>query len=194
MSYTSNGSGIGMAANHIVGGMSIWTSFSSSSFDNDQTYTGVRLDSNQYDANSSAVTVGVDKRLGNMIIGLAYTGFDSDIDTKVNRGNISTEGETLGLYVGLNTGALNVSAGAGQGEYEFETERQDLGSGLKITANDITADVTYYHFGVSGEISRGKLSFTPRVPKSATFSFSQDATTSNPPSVTVSAGERGTPK
>ena len=71
MSYTANGSGIGMAANHIAGGLSIWTSFSSSSFENDQTYSGVRLDSNQYDANSSAVTVGVDKRLGNMIIGLA---------------------------------------------------------------------------------------------------------------------------
>merc|ERR1711988_442731 len=28
MSYSSNGSGIGMAANHIVGGLSIWTSFS----------------------------------------------------------------------------------------------------------------------------------------------------------------------
>jgi len=90
MSYTANGSGIGMAANHIAGGLSIWTSFSSSSFENDQTYSGVRLDSNQYDANSSAVTVGLDKRLGNMIIGLAYTGFDSDIETKVNGGTIDT--------------------------------------------------------------------------------------------------------
>ena len=73
MSYSSNGTGIGMAANHIIGGMSVWTQFSSSSFENDQTYTGVRLDSNNYDANASAATIGIDKRFGNIIAGLAYT-------------------------------------------------------------------------------------------------------------------------
>ncbi len=163
MSYSSNGNGIGMAANHIVGGMSIWTSFSSSNFENDQTFTGVRLDSNNYDADSSAVTIGVDKRIGNIIIGLAYTGFDSDIDTSVNKGTIKTEGETLGFYVGLNTGPLSITAGAGTGEYDIETTRTDLGSLLEIKAADITADVTYYHLNVSGTINRGKLSFTPRV-------------------------------
>ena len=118
MSYTANGSGIG-TANHIVGGMSIWTNFSSSNFENDQTFTSVQLDSNNYDASSSAMTLGIDKRLGNIIIGLAYTGFESDIDTTVNSGNITTEGETLGVYIGLNTGPLVISAGAGQGEYEI---------------------------------------------------------------------------
>ena len=163
MSYSNNGSGIGMAANHLVGGLSIWSNFSNSSFENDQTFTSVQLDSNNYDGDASAVTVGLDKRLGNMLIGLAYTTFDLDIDTSVNKGNIDAEGETLGLYFGMNTGALNISAGAGQGEYEFNTERMDLGSDLTITANDITADVTYFHVGLSGEISRGKLSFSPRV-------------------------------
>jgi len=163
MSYSSNGSGIGMAANHIVGGLSVWTSFSSSSFENDQTYTGVRLDSNNYDANASAFTVGLDKRIGNILVGLAYTGFESDIDTTVNSGTIDTEGETIGLYVGLNTGILNISAGAGSGEYQIDTTRKDLGSLKTITASDITADVTYYHVNVSGTLNRGKLSFSPRV-------------------------------
>ena len=163
MSYSSNGNGIGMAANHIVGGMSIWTNFSSSTFENDQTYTGVRLDSNNYDADASAMTIGVDKRLGNVIIGLAYTGFDSEIDTTVNSGTIKTEGETLGIYVGLNTGPLSISAGAGTGEYEIDTTRKDLGSLKTIKADDITADVTYYHLNISGTVNRGKLSFTPRV-------------------------------
>ena len=163
MSYSSNGNGIGMAANHIVGGLSVWTNFASSSFDNDQTFTSVQLDSNNYDGDASAVTVGVDKRLGNLIVGLSYTAFDSDIDTSVNKGNIKTEGETIGLYVGLNTGPLMVSAGAGQGEYEIDTTRIDLGSGKTISASDVTADVTYYHLGVSGEMSRGSLSFMPRV-------------------------------
>ena len=95
MSYSTNGNGIGMAANHLVGGLSVWTNFTNSSFENDQTFTSVQLDSNNYDGDASAVTVGVDKRLGNMLIGLAYTAFDLDIDTKVNRGNISTEVKLL---------------------------------------------------------------------------------------------------
>ena len=59
-----------------------------------------------YDADASAVTVGVDKRFGNFVNWLAYTTFDSDIDISVNKGTIKTEGETLGFYVGLNTGAI----------------------------------------------------------------------------------------
>ena len=47
------------------------------------------LDSNHYDGDASAVTFGLDKRFGNIVIGLAYTTFDSDIDVKVNDGNIS---------------------------------------------------------------------------------------------------------
>ena len=163
MSYSANGNGIGMAANHIVGGLSIWTNFSSSNFENDQTFTSVRFDSNNYDGDASAGTIGIDKKLGNVLIGLAYTNFDSDIDTAVNKGNIKTEGETVGIYVGLNTGAFMINAGAGQGEYEIETTRTDLGSGLAITGSNITADVTYYHVGLSGSLSRGKLTFMPRV-------------------------------
>jgi hypothetical protein len=163
MSYSANGNGIGMAANHIVGGLSVWTNFSSSNFENDQTFTSVQLDSNNFDGDASAFTVGVDKNIGNITVGLAYTGFDSDIDVKVNGGNITTEGETLGMYVGLNTGAVTLSAGAGQGEYEIDTTRRDLGSDLTITANEITADVLYYHVGVSGNLNRGKFSLTPRV-------------------------------
>lgn len=163
MSYTSNGNGVGMAANHLVGGMSLWTNFSSSNFENDQTFTSVQSDSNAFDGDASAFTVGLDKRFGNIIVGLAYTSFESDIDVSVNKGSIQTEGETLGLYLGLNTGALQLSLGAGQGEYEIDTSRKDLGSNLAITTSDITADVMYYHVGLAGELNRGKLSFRPRV-------------------------------
>ena len=163
MSYSSNGNGIGMAANHLVGGLSLWTNVTSSNFENDQTFSTVRADSNSFDGDASAVTFGLDKRFGNIVVGLAYTSFDSDIDVDVNGGNIKTEGETIGLYVGLNTGPLQVSVGAGQGEYEIDTTRRDLGSDQTISANDVTADVTYYHVGLSGELNRGKLSFRPRV-------------------------------
>ncbi|MDA9708436.1 autotransporter outer membrane beta-barrel domain-containing protein, partial [Alphaproteobacteria bacterium] len=163
MSYSSNGNGIGMAANHLVGGLSVWTNFSSSNFENDQTFSTVRADSNAFDGDASAFTVGLDKRFGNLVVGVAFTSFNSDIDTTVNDGNIETEGETLGLYVGLNTGPLQISLGAGQGEYEIDTTRRDLGSDGTISANDVTADITYYHLGLSGELNRGKLSFRPRV-------------------------------
>ena len=46
MSYSSNGGGIGMAANHLVGGLSLWTNVASSNFENDQAFTNVRGDSN----------------------------------------------------------------------------------------------------------------------------------------------------
>ena len=78
MSYSSNGSGIGMAANHIVGGLSAWTSYSSSNFDNDQVYQ-FQLDSNNYDGDASAITVGSIKDFGNVLIGLTILAFSSDI-------------------------------------------------------------------------------------------------------------------
>jgi hypothetical protein len=163
MSYSSNGNGIGMAANHLIGGLSIWTNFSSSNFENDQNFTGVQIDTNAFDGDASAVSFGVDKRIGNLIVGIVGSGFDSDIDITANSGNITVEGETYGIYVGMNTGAVTFSAGAGTGEYEVETKRKDLGSLKTITATDITADVQYVHANISGNLNRGKLSFSPRV-------------------------------
>jgi len=163
MSYSSNGNGIGMAANHLVGGLSLWTNFSSSNFENDQTFTSVAFDSNNFDGDASSMSFGVDKRFGNVIAGFMLSGFESDIDTAVNKGNITVEGETYGIYVGLNTGVLTVSIGAGTGEYEIDTTRVDLGSDKTITANDVTADVQYMHANVSGTLNRGKLSFSPRI-------------------------------
>ena len=109
------------------------------------------------------MSVGIDKRFGNIVAGVVASGFDSKINTDINKGEIKTEGETYGVYVGINTGVINLSAGAGTGEYEIDTQREDLGSGLTITADDITADVEYYHLNLSGTLNRGKLSFSPRV-------------------------------
>jgi hypothetical protein len=164
MSYSSNSSGIGMAANHIVGGLSAWISYSSSNFENDQNFTQLSKDSNNYDGDASAMTFGLDKTFGNLLIGLNYTSFTSDITTKANSGTVDTEGDTLGLYVGLNTGVLSISAGGGMGEYEIDTARRDMGTGnVGIKADDVTADVQYYFVNISGTLNRGKLSFSPRV-------------------------------
>jgi hypothetical protein len=163
MSYSSNGNGIGMAANHLVGGLSVWTSFASSDFENDQVFSNVQLDSNNFDGDASSMSLGLDKRFGNIVAGVIYSGFESDIDTAVNKGNITVEGETFGVYLGLNTGIVSLSIGAGTGEYEIDTTRVDFGSDLKITATDITSDIQYFHANLSGTLNRGKLSFSPRV-------------------------------
>lgn len=165
MSYSSNAGGIGMAANHIVGGLSAWVSYSSSNFDNDQVYTNLSTDSNNFDGDASAMTVGLDKAFGNVLVGLNYSSFSSDITTKANGGTIDTEGETIGIYVGLNTGVLALSAGGGTGEYEIDTARTDLGTGAAgaIKADDVTADIQYYFINLSATLNRGKLSFSPRV-------------------------------
>ncbi len=164
MSYSADGSGIGMAANHIVGGLGAWVSYSSSSFDNDQTFSNLSTDSNNFDGSADAMSFGIDKTFGNMLVGINMTSFTSDIDTLANGGTIDTEGETYGLYFGINTGALSLSAGGGTGEYEIDTNRKDLGTGnLGIKGTDITADIQYYFVNASATLSRGKLSFTPRV-------------------------------
>ena len=59
--------GIGMAANRIVGGLSVWTNYTSSDFENDQTFTRKSTDSNQYDGDSSALSFGIDKQFGNIL-------------------------------------------------------------------------------------------------------------------------------
>ena len=65
MSYTSNSSGIGMAANRIFNGLSLWTNYTDSDFDNDQTFSNFREDSNNYDGDASSLSIGVDKMFGN---------------------------------------------------------------------------------------------------------------------------------
>ncbi len=164
MTYSANHGGVGMAANHIVGGMSAWINFSSTDFENDQVFSQFSRDSNQYEASASSFSVGVDKALGNLLVGLSVNSFSSDVDTKANSGRIETEGETYGLYLGLHTGPMTISAGGGFGEYEISTRRQDMGNAaLDIKGSNINADVQYMFINVSGTFSRGKLSFTPRL-------------------------------
>ena len=97
MSYSSNGNGIGMAANKVFGGLSIWTNYTSSDFDNDQTFTRKSIDSNNYDGDSSAFSIGIDKQFGNIVAGVVGTSFDTDINVDANGGNYKADGETYGV-------------------------------------------------------------------------------------------------
>jgi hypothetical protein len=163
VSYSANGNGVGMAANGIIGGLSLWTNYTTTDFDNDQTFTAFRFNSNAYTGDASALTVGVDKRIGNFLVGISSTNFDTDLNTSVNSGTYKADGSTYGVYFGLNTGVLNISAGVGTGDYDIDTTRVDLGTGNTTITGTATADVDYHHISAIATLSRGKFSIAPRV-------------------------------
>jgi hypothetical protein len=163
MSYTANEYGVGMAANRVFGGLSLWTNYSDSDFDNDQTFTNVRTDSNKYDGDASSMSYGIDKKIGNVLIGITGSSFESDITTSANTGTYKADGETYGLYAGINTGVLNISAGFGVGEYDIDTTRLDLGTGNTTIRGSATADVEYMHLAANAMLNRGKFIIMPRI-------------------------------
>jgi hypothetical protein len=61
LSFSTQGDGMSMSANNLVGGIGIWADYGNSSIKNTQTFTNVRLDSNKYDGDASSYSIGVDK-------------------------------------------------------------------------------------------------------------------------------------
>ncbi len=164
MTYTSNSNGIGMAANRIFGGASLWTNYTDSDFENDQTFANFRQDTNQYDGDASSLSVGVDKMFGNILVGAVMSSYDTDINTTANSGSYKADGDTYGIYAGINTGVLMLSAGFGLGEFDIDTDRLDMGTGTtRITASGVQADIEYYHLSAHAAISRGNLTMIPRL-------------------------------
>ncbi len=163
MSYTSNGNGIGMAANRLVGGLSVWTNYTDSDFENDQTFTRKSTDTNQYDGGSNALSFGIDKKFGNILVGVTGTSFETDLDVTANAGTYKADGETYGVYAGMNTGVIMLMAGVGTGNYDIDTERLDLGTGTTTITGTTEADVNYYHIAAAAKLQRGKFAFTPRL-------------------------------
>ena len=53
-----------MAANRLLGGLSLWSNYTDSTFDNDQTFTRKSIDSNNGIGDSNALSVGIGKQLG----------------------------------------------------------------------------------------------------------------------------------
>jgi hypothetical protein len=163
MSYSADGNGVGMAANGLIGGLSLWTNYSSTDFDNDQTFTALRFNTNAYEGDASALTVGIDKKIGNFLVGVVSTNFDTDLETSANSGTYKADGNTYGVYAGLNTGILNISIGVGTGDYDVDTTRVDLGTGNTTITGTTTADIDYHHLSASATLSRGKFNISPRL-------------------------------
>ncbi len=165
MTYSTSNSGIGMAANKVFGGLSVWTNYTRTDSKNDQAFDASNRgrDSNAYDADSSALSFGIDKMLGNILIGVTGTALDYEIDTDINTGSYDADGTTYGIYVGLDTGVLRLSAGAGTGELDITTTRIDLGTENTTITGSTTGDIEYYHISASATLQRGALTIMPRL-------------------------------
>lgn len=165
MSYSNDYQGLGMSANRLAGGLSIWTNYTNSSLENTQAFDSANRgrDSNQYDGESSSLTFGIDRMFGNVLVGVTGTTLDYDIDTTVNSGSYKAEGETYGIYLGLNTSALTISAGAGVGDLDIDTTRIDLGTENTTITGTTTGDVSYFHITARSMFQRGSFAIMPRI-------------------------------
>ena len=160
LSFTTQGDGFSMSANKLAGGLSFWADYGSTSMENTQTYTNVRLDSMNFDGSASSYSVGVDKAFGKALIGLVVSNLDSDITTTFNSGTYKQDIDTYGVYFAYKTSRLQIDLGLGQGDSNITTTRRDLGNDSVINGST-TADIEYSHARIAGNFTRGKFTLVP---------------------------------
>ena len=160
LSFTTQDDGFAMSANKIVGGLSFWADMSNSSFENNQTFTNVRLDSMNFDGDASSYSMGVDKAFGKALIGVLVSNLDTDIITTFNDGTYKQDVSTYGVYMAYKTGNFQIDLGTGQGDSEITTTRRDLGNDSVIKGTT-TADIEYTHARVAANFSRGRFTLVP---------------------------------
>jgi hypothetical protein len=162
LTFSTQDDGIAMAANKIVGGLSVWGDMSSTEFENTQTFTNVRLDSMKFDGSNSSYSMGVDKAFGKALIGLVVSGLETDLKTTFNDGTYKQSVDTYGVYLAYRTSIIQIDLGMGQGDSDIDTTRRDLGNDQTITGKT-TADIEYSNARVSANFSRGRFSIVPSV-------------------------------
>lgn len=162
LSFTTQGDGISMSANGLVGGLGIWADVGSSDIKNTQTFTSVRLDSNKYDGDASSYSIGVDKAFGKALVGIVVSNLDTDFKTTFNDGTYKQEVDTYGVYIAYKTSMLTIDLGMGQGDSTIDTTRRDLGNDNTITGST-TADIEYSNARIAAQFNRGKFSIVPSV-------------------------------
>jgi len=160
LTFTTQSDGVSMAANKIIGGLSVWGDMANSDFENTQTFTNVRVDSMRFDGSNSSYSYGVDKAFGNAIIGLVVSNLDTDIKTKFNDGTYKQSVDTYGVYLAYKTSILQIDLGMGTGDSNIDTTRRDLGNDFIITGKT-TADIEYSNARISANFTRGRLSIVP---------------------------------
>ena len=103
LSFTNHGDGVGMSANKVWNGLSIWADYASSDFENTQNFVNIQSDTNRYDGDSNSYAFGVDKNFGKMVVGLVVSKYDSDLTTTFNDGYYDQSIDTYGLYFAYRT-------------------------------------------------------------------------------------------
>jgi hypothetical protein len=162
LSFTTQDDGFSMSANKIVGGLSFWADMSNSSFENNQTFTNVRLDSMNFDGDASSYSMGVDKAFGKALVGVLVSNLDTDIITTFNDGTYKQDVSTYGVYMAYKTGNFQIDLGTGTGESDITTTRRDLGNDSVIQGKT-TADIEYTHARVAATLNRGRFTLVPSV-------------------------------
>jgi hypothetical protein len=162
LSFSTQADGFAMSANGLAAGISLWGDYGSTDMKNTQTFTGVRLDSNKYDGDTSSYSIGVDKSFGKALVGVVVSGLSTDINTTFNDGTYKQDIDTYGIYVAYRTSMLQIDLGMGQGDSTINTTRRDLGNDKTITGKT-NADVEYSNARVVANFSRGKFSLSPRL-------------------------------
>jgi hypothetical protein len=162
LSFTTQGDGVSMSANNLVGGLGLWADMGNTNIENTQTFTSVRLDSNRYDGDASSYSLGVDKSFGNALVGIVVSNLDTDFKTTFNDGTYKQNVDTYGLYAAYKTSVLTIDLGFGQGDSTIDTTRRDLGNDQTITGKT-TADIEYSNARIAAQFSRGKFSIVPSV-------------------------------
>jgi hypothetical protein len=160
LSFTTQDDGFSMSANKIVGGLSFWADMSNSSFENNQTFTNVRLDSMNFDGDASSYSMGVDKAFGKALVGVLVSNLDTDIITTFNDGTYKQDVSTYGVYMAYKTGNFQIDLGTGTGESDINTTRRDLGNDSVIKGTT-TADIEYTHARVAANFNRGRFTLVP---------------------------------
>jgi len=162
LSFTTQSDGIAMSANKIVGGLSFWADFGTSSFKNTQTYTNARLDSMNFDGDASSYSLGVDKAFGKALVGVVVSNLEADLKTTFNNGTYKQEIDTYGIYMAYRTSIIHIDLATGTGESDINTTRTDLGNDTVINGKT-TANLEYTNARVAATITRGRFSIVPSV-------------------------------
>jgi hypothetical protein len=160
LSFTTQDDGFSMSANKIIGGLSFWADMGNSSFDNNQAFTNVRLDSMNFDGDASSYSIGVDKAFGKALVGVLVSNLDADIKTTFNDGTYKQDISTYGVYLAYKTGNFQIDLGTGMGESDINTTRRDLGNDSVIKGTT-TADIEYSHARVAATFNRGRFTLVP---------------------------------
>jgi hypothetical protein len=160
LTFTTQSDGVSMAANKIIGGLSIWGDMANSNFENTQAFSSVRVDSMKYDGENSSYSMGVDKTFGNAMVGLVVSNLDSELKTTFNDGTYKQTVDTYGVYLAYRTSIIQIDLGMGTGNSDIDTTRRDLGNDAVITGKT-TADIEYSNARIAANFTRGRFSIVP---------------------------------